>query len=396
MQQHRAMAHSAPIHPTHDKAYKAAQKARKAMELAKAAYETATSVLSDAATAVSDEAWTALGRPIPAAISNDPRAIAELCGADYVIEQRPVYVQLADRSFVEVPKRTATVRSDTEHVTGIVSDTRFQTAGRGPRDIIATFVKQLADSHLTVSHAASLAAGSRIAVSAKLPEGHSVQVGTETLDQYLTLTTGYDGKHGTKHTISSLRRVSGALLNYPIATQLRRTRIPSSTGILQVSTQVLDYALNRLSGNVSMRTVPRAVEQSARVSKEQRIAFNRMAETKLSPENVMLYFRECLELGNRSIDAMAPHGKAGVSTKARNMLATVLEIHHKAPGSELAKGSLWAAYNSVAYYATHVKTCRDTTGSGVDATRYASNLDGDSATMKVRALLLALSFLIGE
>jgi len=52
---------------------------------------------------------------------------------------------------------------------------------------------------------------------------------------------------------------------------------------------------------------------------------------------------------------------------------------------------VWGALNAVTYYATHAKTVRDTSGSGAAAARYASNLDGDAAALKARALVLANS-----
>lgn len=103
------------------------------------------------------------------------------------------------------------------------------------------------------------------------------------------------------------------------------------------------------------------------------------------------------EQARAALDAATrAYEKAQQAQASASIALTAIDTHTKAPGAELSPGSVWAALNAVTFYATHVKTCRDTSGSGVEATRYASNLDGDAATMKVRALLLALSFIIGD
>jgi hypothetical protein len=58
----------------------------------------------------------------------------------------------------------------------------------------------------------------------------------------------------------------------------------------------------------------------------------------------------------------------------------------------MASGTLWGALNAVTYYATHQKTVRDTSGTGTEAARVASNLDGDAAKLKLKALAVAQQF----
>lgn len=58
----------------------------------------------------------------------------------------------------------------------------------------------------------------------------------------------------------------------------------------------------------------------------------------------------------------------------------------------MAQGTAWGALNAVTYYATHVKGVRDSFGVGEGAARAASNLDGDAAVLKNRALMLAAAY----
>jgi len=89
---------------------------------------------------------------------------------------------------------------------------------------------------------------------------------------------------------------------------------------------------------------------------------------------------------------MNANGKKLVSTKTDNILKQLAASYSNAPGAAIATGTAWGAFNAVTYYATHLKTVRDTSESGENAARVASNLNGDAARLKVRALQLAASY----
>ena len=92
------------------------------------------------------------------------------------------------------------------------------------------------------------------------------------------------------------------------------------------------------------------------------------------------------------MDKVNANGSKLISTKTQNILAQIMASYGNAPGAAMATGTAWGAFNAVTYYATHLKTVRDTSESGKEAARVASNLNGDAARLKVRALQLAASY----
>ena len=116
----------------------------------------------------------------------------------------------------------------------------------------------------------------------------------------------------------------------------------------------------------------------------------RMASTPATNADVVQYFADVLEIDIAELNAVDPRtGKRVISTKSQNMLNALAVAYKNAPGAALVTGTVWGALNAVTHYATHDKTCRDTSDSGADAARVASNLFGDAARLKARALMLA-------
>jgi hypothetical protein len=108
---------------------------------------------------------------------------------------------------------------------------------------------------------------------------------------------------------------------------------------------------------------------------------------------VVQYFADVLEIDIAELNAVDPRtGKRVISTKSQNMLNALAVAYKNAPGAAMASGTVWGALNAVTHYATHDKTVRDTSDSGTDAARVASNLFGDAARLKARALMLAKQY----
>lgn len=343
--------------------------------------------------------WTGLGQVIPAEEARDPAAIAARCKALYAIEQRPVFIKKADGSFGEIPGRLALVRNDNDYVTGIASDERYNVEFRQPKDVFEAFRDQLAAEKLTISHAAVLARGARIAVCAILPPDHSFSVGDaqdndgqplDRVDQYLTLSTGYDTKHGTRRTTGSIRVVCANTLAMSVDEALRAKKMKSISASQKLEANSLAKLVNGAAIGED-ETLAQIVERTAKAAKTQKALFDSMANHRVSAVDLVRFFGDVLEIDIAQLNHVKPDGRQVISTKSRNMLSALSAAYDTAPGSKWAHGSVWGALNAVTYFATHAKTCRDTSGSGAGAARYASNLDGDAAALKARALVLANS-----
>jgi hypothetical protein len=348
--------------------------------------------------------WTGLGRAIPSEYAKDPAKMAEMVGATFQVVARPIYYR--DTNVSEAaPKGTvhqadgfmAQIRNDTGALLGITSENRYHTDHRQPADIFEAFRDQLAKDGLTISHAVMLGGGSRIAVCALLPSEFDIQVMPgDTVKTYRTLSTGYTGKHGTIKSESGIRVVCENTLEYSIDRAARDGKL----SVIRASTQITDASLlSRLVAGedvgadtsddvASGRWVGKlkTVANTVRLVQRQ---YQELANASVSDLDVQRYFCDVLKIQFEDLERKHKDGRDVVSTKSKNMIRALSDAYKSAPGASMARGTAWGALNAVTYYATHQKTVRDTSGAGAHIARFASNMDGDAADLKKRALALA-------
>jgi phage/plasmid-like protein (TIGR03299 family) len=333
--------------------------------------------------------WTGLGQAIPLEISRDPRKIAELCNATFAVEKRACFFQTADGGYKKAPGKEVVVRADTDRLLSVVSDTRYHVVNRQPIDIFEAFRDELAANNLVISHAAVLRGGADIVVCAMLPSEFDINVGEikanrrarrilakgDKVKSYITASTGYNGR-GTIVTKGGIRVVCANTLAAAITEAMGKDMIRT----IRASTQLETYSISDMIARV--KTLVDA----------ERTTYNELANTKMSNEDVSRFFADVLEVNIADLGTTDRNGKKMVSTKTENILTAMLESYTKGPGASEIIGSAWGALNAVTHYATHTKTCRDTTDSGTNAARVASNLNGDAAKLKLRALSLAAAY----
>lgn len=322
--------------------------------------------------------WTGLGQVIPAAISKDPDAMAALCGANFEVLKRPCYYKDTAGQFRAAEGRDVLIRSDNGAMLEVVSDNRYHVEHRQPRDIFAAFRDQLHGHGLSISHAATLRGGSYIAVCARLPDA-DISVGAgDKVKTYLTLSTGYDKKNGTKKTVGGVRVVCMNTLQYSIREAIEAGKL----------------ATIRASTRLEETTLAEFLKAAFAAVDDQKRTYDALANTRISDADIRRYFADVLEIDAAQLGVVSASGKKLISTKSENMLATLAAAYGNAPGAAMATGTLWGAVNAVTYYATHQKTVRDTCGDGAESARVASNLYGDAAKLKSRALELAAARLV--
>jgi phage/plasmid-like protein (TIGR03299 family) len=319
--------------------------------------------------------WTGLGQVIPADAAKDPRKIAELVGATYTIDKRQTYFKDATGTLRAIPNREVLVRSDTGAALEVVSENRYHVTNRQPADILEAFRDELAKESLEMSHVAVLSGGSRIAACAYLPEDLDTVVGkSDRVKNYVTLSTGYDGKNGTIATSGTERVVCANTLAMSIIQAQESGKIRT----IRASTEIYEAAtLAQLLKDCKTRL---AIQSET---------FNKLANTSMSSDQVARFFADVLKIDISKLGTFNKDGTKAISTKSQNMLRELASAYSSAPGAGMAAGTAWGALNAVTYYATHVKTIRDMSGSGENAARVASNLNGDAEKLKLRALQLA-------
>lgn len=326
--------------------------------------------------ALEGKGWHGLGLPIPEDIANDPRKIAELCGATYAVEKRECFFKNSAGELVKAPGREVIVRADTDAMLSIASDTRYHVENRQPVDMFESFRDQLANEGLIISHAAVLRGGADICVCAMLPSEFDISVAQgDVLHSYITASTGYNG-HSTKVMKGTIRVVCQNTLMAAVQQAMKAGRINS----IRASQLLEKDSISDMIANV--KTLVDA----------ERTVFDSLANTKMSDADVTRFFADVLEVNIADLGKEDKQGKKLVSTKTENILKQLAASYVNAPGASSASGTAWGALNSVTYFATHLKGIRDTSGSGENAARVASNLNGDAAKLKLRALELAASY----
>lgn len=318
--------------------------------------------------------WHGIGQAIPADIANDPQKMAELLNATWSVIQRPAFYQNASGQFVPVADYAAQVRSDTGTALSMTSSNRYHTDNRQPVDIIEAFRDELLAENLHISHAAVLRGGKIVVVSAKLEMKKLAVSGTDTLMPYVTLVTGYDGQTGTKLMLSTIRTVCNNTLQMSLSEAQKTGKFKT----IRASSRINDIqTLRDLVANVDG-----IVTENLRT-------YDALSNSKISDAEVAKYFADVLQIDISQLGKVDKDGKNVISTKSQNMLDALVNAYRNAPGAMQASGTLWGAVNAVTYYATHEKTVRDTCDDGALNARVASNLIGDSAKLKNRALELA-------
>lgn len=320
--------------------------------------------------------WTGLGQAIPESIAKDPRRIAELCNAMFKVDKRACYFKNTDGSYSAAVGRDVLVRSDNNKMLSVVSDNRYHVENRQPVDIFEAFRDELAANNMTISHAAVLRGGADIAVCASLPAEFDITVGKNDLvKSYITASTGYNG-HGTKCTKGGIRVVCANTLAAAIASAEAKDTIRTIRASTLLETDSIAQLISRVKGLVD----------------DERNVYNGLLNTQMSSDDVARFFADVLEVNIQDMGKVGKNGKQLVSTKTQNILTALSNAYGNSPGAATATGTAWGALNAVTYYATHEKTVRDTSESGADAARVASNMNGDAARMKVRALQLAAAY----
>lgn len=320
--------------------------------------------------------WTTLGRPLSDVEARDPKLIAAALNLDWTVDAKPAYYKDDSGNFVRIKGAAAQVRSDNGKALSLTSDNRYHTVNRQPIDVLEAFRDDFAKQSLRMTHAASLLGGSLIVCAAVMPKEFDIVVGKgDRVQSFVTLSTGYDKKHGTKATKGTIRVVCWNTLMASINEADSRRTLKT----IRASTEL---EFDSLKGLIDKVRDLHAVERER---------YTELANRKISDVELLRYFADVLEIRVEDLGKVDANGDKLVSTKSENMLTALKNAYVSGRGAAVSSGSYWGALNAVTHYGTHDKTVRDMHEAGEDAARLASNLFGDAARLKARALKLALN-----
>jgi phage/plasmid-like protein (TIGR03299 family) len=316
--------------------------------------------------------WTGKGIGIPKEIRKEPDKIAALC-CPWTVKSETLFRKMVSEAgeiwYKEVPGYAGQFRSDNGKALSVTSDDRYHLTNRQPVHIFEAFRDALAANEMEITHGCSLRGGRIIVVCAEVPG--EMRVGNDILRPYITLATGYDKQHGTKALTGTIRVVCNNTYDAAVGEAGRDGYLRS----IRASTEILNP-------RELVQLVERARAGGALVVEQ----FNKMAATEMTPRQLVTFFGEVLEIDISKLGVTRPDGSSILSTRAENAVRALTDAYTNAPGA--VRGTKWGAFNAVTFYATHVKTVRDTAGDGSDAARVASNMFGDAAALKARAYKL--------
>jgi phage/plasmid-like protein (TIGR03299 family) len=277
--------------------------------------------------AVGEKAWHGLGTYVNQAMTAE-QAI-ELGGLNYEVEKKPVMV--CDGK--EIPDYYATVRTDTNDVLGLVTDSYEVIQNNEAFSFFDSIVERGEAIYQT---AGALGKGEKIFITAKLPE--DILVHGEQIENYLLLTSGHDGKNAIQAGFTSTRVVCQNTLNAALRGLQNKVTImhfKNAKSKLEAAARVMGIASKYVIGLNN--------------------AFNKMADVKITDEQLRKYVETILKPRNETINKETL--EAEYSTRFVNTVDDVMNFAHghHTQLTEATKGTVWGAYNAISGYYNYIK-----------------------------------------
>jgi len=262
---------------------------------------------------------------------------------DFSVEKRSVF--LATGSVV--PGHFATVRTDNDHVLGMVGPRYHVIQNQAGLDLFDTAA---AAGAIEYGRAGTFKAGAITWLQAKLP--NSIKVGPDEVDRFLLLANTHDGSGNLRILLTPIRVVCrntlAAALDSDAGMSIRHTA----------------------SASAKVRAATAAIQVAGRYYAQ----FQDVA-------NVMFSKRLGLSETRSAIESIFPaKDDAETSTRLDNVRAKVLDLIETGKGQYAIRGTAWGVYNAVAEYTDHHRSTR-----GDDSNRLESSWFGSGAGIKKRA-----------
>lgn len=271
----------------------------------------------------------------------------QIAGLDYTVITQP----LDGNPGLKHHAYAATVRTDTGEILGIVGE------GYEPvqnADAFAFFDGLVAEDEATYETAGILGNGQCVWILAKMPGFMKIN-NNDIVNKYLLLTNSHDGDTQVRIRVTPIRVVCNNTL----------------TAALQGAG---DIAIQHAPNTVKYHDHGFTLLGMSNVLNEQlEMTFNKMAAQRITEDELRAY-----------VQALVPdHEEDSNAARARKMRQSVLELHDAGRGADLARGTVWGAFNSVAEYTDHMMADKDA------AARLDAIWFGRGEKLKSRAFSLA-------
>lgn len=278
--------------------------------------------------------WHRLGTAVPQAVTASEAIEAAHLG--WKVETRPIRV---DGDGI-IEGYAATVRTDTNTALGVVGD-----KWRPIQNVDAfAFMDGIGGGALKYECAGALRGGSRVWLLAHLPGDVEVARG-DSIMRYLCLANGHDGSLAMRCFLTPVRVVCANTLR---AAMDRSDRTRNTGDLRDVAERGITI---RHTAKVEsrMREAQRLLRTATEAYAEIAAVYRRLAASRLTDGGAKDYFA-----------AVYPDDAQAESNVRRQVVrAHLAELWEgAAPGQEIARGTVWGAYNAVTYWLTHEHTRR--------------------------------------
>ncbi len=278
---------------------------------------------------VGEVPWHGLGVKL-----DNPPTIKEaivLAGLDWTVSTKQLYAEGVDGVRLEAPAK-AVVRSSDQSVLGVVGENYTPVQNSTAFD----FFQPAVDNGLvSLETAGSLHAGKRIWILAKLTGQEVEIVEGDTVNPYVLLSNGHDGKCSIEVGPTVIRVVCQNTLSIAQRTskllKMRHTK-NVELGLLEIQA-ALDFQKNEFRASIE--------------------SMSRMAGYEVDSKTIKEYIKEVFEPEIR-LRATTPEGAAKSYEK---LTAKIIPLFENGRGNNLpgVKNTMWALYNGVTEYLTHEK-----------------------------------------
>jgi phage/plasmid-like protein (TIGR03299 family) len=273
-------------------------------------------------------AWHDLGQSAAGAMTAEEAVNGS--NMNFIVDLKPIAV--AGGKVINSHK--ATVRRDTKDVLGIVSPNYAVIQNHEAFSFFDTIV----DSGEAIYETAGvLGKGEKVFITAKLPS--DILVHGESVENYLLLTSGHDGRSAVQIGFTSIRVVCNNTLTAALKNLTNKMVIPHFKG-----------------AKARLETAAAVMGFSSKYTQEINQIFNKMAEVKIDDAQLRKYIETVMKPARKEI-LTAEDLEKEFSTRFTNTIDDIMNFAHtnETQLTDAAFGTVWGAYNAVSGYYCHLK-----------------------------------------
>ncbi|GAA3976655.1 DUF932 domain-containing protein [Mucilaginibacter dorajii] len=296
---------------------------------------------------VKEKAWHGLGQ----VITDYPTSAEAIkyAGLDYTVEKRNLFTYGDDTDEntedndvvmewrIDVPNHYATVRTDTDQVLGVVGKD-YEIV----QNVDAfTFFDAIVGGKdgILYETAGALANGSRIFITAKLPD--YIRVGrNDCIERFLFLTTSHDGLGSIQIAFTPIRVVCRNTLNAALSNQVNCIKIRHTA-----------------SATDKLKEAHKMMGISNSLSEELEAIYNRWSRVRITDREVKKLIQLAMAPSKEVLANVQKGADDELSTHFNNMVDDVFKYAMISPTQqeETTKGTVFGAYNAVTGYFQNVR-----------------------------------------